>query len=387
MMTKMQFKTGEKFTIKVAANGITDAGVVDIKQTLESWGFESPSRHDLEFEWCWQTKRGTLPKRLARWIYNGGKNNGGKALSQKQLSDLGSMAARHCERNSEYLFDFTRDFNWKAGMFGDGGSCYWGDRSGARPCIYDNGGYAIRFWNPAVPTDGWGRCWILPVSQWLDQSKLTVEPFAMFNGYHKQGSTLITMARVLATHMGLSYQKIGFTNSDSDDTLYLNSDSAFLVGMPNELIGITSIEMDICMDDYTGRDDTMHCEDCGEDIDEDDHQHSPSGNDICQGCYDNHYFYCDSCSNDCDQDHMASTHEGESICRDCAYELDACNECGTYIIRDRNKNWIPDENNDYQCYCPDCESDAQDAHDERVAQQEKKKENEQTESVAAEVKA
>lgn len=386
-MKKMVFEVGKKFPIEVAANGITEAGVAEICAKLREWGYCAPDRHALDFEWVWLTKRGTLPKRLSSWL----RKAHSETMTQKHLSDIGALAARHCDRTGKYLCDFTRDFGWRAGDFGDDGSCYWSDRSAARDVIRDHGGYAFRFYNPEEPAEGWGRCWILPVGrQAATQSgrSFTEEPFIMFNGYHAKGSTLITMARILATWKGLHYQKVRVSNMDDDDLLYLNSGTGYLLGLTNEILGIEEIALEIDVSSYQS-DDRRCCDDCREPTDDDD-LHSVGDNKVCNRCYKANYFYCELCCENYHNDDGRSTYEGYTYCESCADDFERCNDCGDYIARDRNKYYVDDENGDSQCYCPDCKDAAQRAHDERekakqaaeeaeeLAQQEKEKTSEQS---------
>ena len=196
-----------------------------------------------DWDWSWVISRGkfsgTLPKRISQYLF---KEHQIK-IEPKELAKLGTSLSAHT-KGDEYTFDFTKNFNWKSGDFGDGGSCFWGDRHRARDIIFDAGGCAIRFWEIrpkpkphcearlcmdeyrqklAVYNEGsmtgYGRSWIVPYS----------EGVILFNTYsYKQNDSTpsvdsLKVARILSLYLGGSYKKIGLTaNGRSEGTLYIN---------------------------------------------------------------------------------------------------------------------------------------------------------------------
>lgn len=87
------------------------------------------------------------------------------------------------------------------------------------------------------------------------------------------------------------------------------------------------------------------CERCGEEIDEDDHYHSPNGEDYCQGCYDSYVAYCECCNNDV----WVDNYLGDGYCDECGF---ICHQCDSvYSSSDHH------EGPDRRDYCECCYDD------------------------------
>jgi len=94
------------------------------------------------------------------------------------------------------------------------------------------------------------------------------------------------------------------------------------------------------------------CGRCGEAIDEDDHSHSPDGDDYCDDCYSEHVSYCQACDNDVWSENMVSAGD-ETVCDDCARRhYTQCDDCGEYC----HNNCIMRTEDGFDL-CPGCEDD------------------------------
>ena len=123
-------------------------------------------RFPLTWSWEWLGThgqyRGKLPNRLAGML----KTRYDIKLTAEQKSIIGNIARKHLLVEDTYTIDFTDNFDWDAGDFGDYGSCFWGDNSGAREIMEGEGVIAIRFYDE---DRGTGRAWLYELSDsaWL----------------------------------------------------------------------------------------------------------------------------------------------------------------------------------------------------------------------------
>lgn len=116
-------------------------------------------------------------------------------------------------------YDFTNTFNWRAGNFGDEGSCFWEDRSRAKKEIQGLGGFAIRYFHREDrdfkdfdTMDLNGRAWIVPYGN---------TGFIMFNAY---GKSLAFFSKVLSRHTGMDYYPVQLmADGSSCGLMYINN--------------------------------------------------------------------------------------------------------------------------------------------------------------------
>jgi hypothetical protein len=137
---------------------------------------------------------GTFPKRLAKIC----KQQWGIVLNSDILGKVGEIARKYT-LNREYFIEFSRDFNWTPGEFGDKGSCFFDVSSYQRTRIKLLGGYAMKVYNE--DESPLGRAWVLP----YDKNERN---FLVFNSYNTRNYTLIFFARLLAIHLGGIYEMI-----------------------------------------------------------------------------------------------------------------------------------------------------------------------------------
>lgn len=326
--------TGKQFSLEMPAV-VNTTGMLDIKALLNEHGL--PAVNDPAFEWVWKTNRGTLPKRLDAWL----RRVHHIKADPKILSLVGNLAARHSERHGQsYCFDFTRNLHsWRAGDFGDEGSCYWSFNAGARDILEDElDAYAVRFYDPDQEY-GVARAWAVPVCVRSDEQALI-----LFNGY---GYELLDQVRVVSQALGnLPYKRIRLTNEgECSGTLYINGGVGYILGKQEVIDAITSWDFDASTEGYG----TVSCHHCGRRVHEED-AYSPECSDYnyCERCYSDLFTFCEHCHHDLWAEE-AVHFNGMPYCESCLEDVAAqCCECDEYFPKDEVYEV------DGECYCEKC---------------------------------
>jgi uncharacterized Zn finger protein (UPF0148 family) len=343
-----QIKTGEVFTIATPEGLITDTGVRELQAYLyDIGGGDLPP----DFEPVWMGKRGTLPKRMQAHVYK----SRGLRLTTEQVSNIGNIAKRHTATAQTYVFDFTKTIDWHAGDFGDDGSCFWGDKSGAKQMIEENG-FAVRFYHKRNSGGGeergnlrgYARAWLAPISE----NRLIV-----FNGY---GETSLTIARVLSVRFACGYKRISLLNNGTDGgCLWINGGSSYLLGDWGKINDVES--WDLQWDDIDAEEGIV-CHVCDCDLDEDDatHAHNRYGEIVpcCDGCTFTCYRCDDTFTEDCQR-----RHEGESYCRGCHEDV-VQEEARKAQERAEERERLEKKRDDCQTIVEDLEEQLQEAKDD-----------------------
>ena len=207
-------------------------------------------------EWVWITSRGTLPKRIANWYYKAYN----KQLDATIVSKIGNIVRAAMPKDQVYYFDIVDKLNWRAGDFGDHGSCFFSSSNGRTirghsPYLMEKDGRfkAIRFFKPIDNSNttlsgsahkfyenkdffyyGISRAWIYEHSNLLSakvggvEIKDTVQ--VIFNGY---GLTTKSISQIFSKYMDInstydiSYKNIRF--EEEYDMLYIN-DNGYVIG-------------------------------------------------------------------------------------------------------------------------------------------------------------
>lgn len=226
-------ETGKKFRVR-QEDGISDCGIEAINTYLlgkfhvglPSWFSRKwdDVQYDPEGDYKFSGKPST---RIDAYMY---KVHGVK-LDGKHKEEIGNLASwYYVESGKDIVYDFTRKFSWKAGQFGDLGSCFWNNGTPDRHAMEHAGGYAIRFYHWADEDSGIGRAWVFP------HLGPEVDSYVVFNSYmldnasrtYRRGSTnLRFMADVLAAHMGVKNGKQ--VSMDDVSEIYINSNIGILV--------------------------------------------------------------------------------------------------------------------------------------------------------------
>ncbi|MBZ0304862.1 MAG: hypothetical protein K8I82_02220, partial [Anaerolineae bacterium] len=234
----MKFELHTRYTL-TTPNAISDAGVGEIIRFIQSQNLKAdpwlslnpdyavPFLYPLpdEWEYTWLVQkgeyRGTFPKRVSKYY----QMTYGVKCPDSFLAELGQIARRNSGEAAAYEFDFTNRFDWNAGDFGESRySCFWGNRTGARTMLTENGGLAIRFYRE---NKGFARAWLVSIED---------DQYVIFNGYGFAGNATLTIARLFAQFVGKTYKKIQLVNNGSASrTLYINNSIGYLIALANQL--------------------------------------------------------------------------------------------------------------------------------------------------------
>ena len=327
------FELNERYTLDMPAGSISTKGIerieIHIRQqrvTEGEWLKRNPNNtfsylFNLpdDWQWLWIVSGkgeyvGTFPKRVGKFYYKHQRLN----CPPSFLTEIGNIARQHTEENPLYRFEFVDRFDWKAGDYGDSGSCFWGGNEGARDVIADNGGYAIRFYDS--DDNGIGRAWIAPAGD---------GQYIVFNGYGFPGNPTLICARVFATFTGLSYKKIHLSNRGSESGLvWINAGIGYLVGQESAIESVREYDLEWGNFDV--------CCDCGQAIDGDAVYTGIDDEIYCENCYYDRFSDCDRCYETCYRDDMYYVeHDGRDVCSFCLnrYYLD-CENCNEYYPRE-----------------------------------------------------
>lgn len=349
-MARFQLQT--KYTITLPAGELSSAGVREVMdyiylqnlKTNEDWlalnpnwaGNVLPELGD-GWQWTWIVQKGefagTLPKRIRNYYF---KTHGIKC-PDSFIEKIGNIARQHTDSNTVYRFEIVDEFDWQAGDYGDMGSCYWGGNAGARIMLRENGGMAICFMTDSGT--GYARAWLVEIDDNL---------FVIFNGYgfERGAYATLTIARVFATFMTLTYKKIALDNS-TGNTLYINSNAGYIIGTPEAIEGIS--DWDFEWDDMSA----YSCYNCGRSLDEYEGYTGADDENYCENCFYEYFDRCERCDgtyNNEDIEYIESVHE--HICRYCrADNFDLCNGCDEWILK-RELHTHDDE-----LYCWNCLND------------------------------
>ena len=352
---------GTKYVVEVPANGIPLPGVDAITRYLADLDVRVPGLYDAEslehyahyrqfnvraglddagFEWVWKTTRGTLPKRLDSTL----RKLWDVRLPREAISQLGNIASEHTERISRHVLEFTQDFGWQRGAFGDDDSCFWTDRRGAKAMLHSMGAYALRFYDPDYDETGWARSWLVPTNDF----------YVLFNAYSKNNIGVcydaLSQSRILAYFLGCSYKRVDpLTNhGNADGTLWINGRKqndyncgrvphGYVVGYPEDIAAVKSYDFechDVDSEEYDERYTT--CERCDDTVSNDDTScvDEQSWCDYCTRHYASWCDHCDEyhCADDCRSVVVNDRGESETWCTSC-YENDAdqCDSCNEYF--------------------------------------------------------
>lgn len=203
-------------------------------------------------DWKWYDKaKVALPRRLANLLYKYKFK-----FPIKFWGELGNMLRERIPVTHKVVIRIANQFNWKRGMFGDGGSCMWDGRAHIRTAMAQQGKFlALQMFSPelmwakddtmVVTVDGkeyysQARCWLHPTDVTIGgQDEYIV---AAFNSYG--GIPLSTMALVI---QGLieadGYKQISISNNDrTSGGVYVNGGQGRLIGSEAALKAIGHLD-------------------------------------------------------------------------------------------------------------------------------------------------
>lgn len=225
-----------------------------------------PGLELLLLDWTWlDSEKRTLVSRI---IYLLRKFKA--TMTPAFYGKMGNRIREGIPAASQYYLDFTREFNWVSGQFGDARSCFMngGSRSGIlKDMTKDGNFYAMRFFQkkPVVNDDnmvalinttpiyrvgdtkyyGKARTWIYRKNITVRHGrKLLQEPvYFMFNSYGKE--SLREMAAIFAAYVGVSYQSVKLKNiGKTCGGLYINAGS-MIIGSKSVINNIKEYDFNI----------------------------------------------------------------------------------------------------------------------------------------------
>jgi len=338
------------FQLTTPAGMISETGISEINQLIaaqrldrDQWKALNPSNAaaflpglPFDWQWVWVVSKGvyagTLPKRVASYYY---KQFGIKSPTEF-IEQLGNVARQHTTDGTAYDFDFTDEFEWEDGDFGDAGSCYWGDHAGARQMLYNDGAFAIRFYDEEG--DGIGRAWVI--------NRMTTNGFyVVFNGYGISDSATLTSARVMALFLSMTYKRIVLRNHDATSRmLWINGGVGYLIGTVEAVAETTWVELGIA--------ELLVCYYCEDELAEQDAYTTPNGDSCCGDCYYERFDTCYECDETVDRENMIYI-EGLDcdVCADCFRSFyTTCAKCGEDVHKQNTHELAGKEGR----YCDDC---------------------------------
>ena len=325
---------GTKITVTMPIGVINEVGRNDIGRFLDDlylaplpewWDYNTQVKGRGEYV-------GSFCKRVAKYFYQTETFK----ISSDNLGKLGHIMSKHTDKNSQYIIDYTQKFDWDAGDFGDGGSCFWSCHKSARYALENEGAYAIRFYHDTFSRYGYARAWIYPTNDF----------YIVFNGY---GLETTDTARIMAHQLKMSYRKIELSNhGEKEGFLWINGSkengdsygNGFIIGPESVVHGRTHYDLSI-------EDETVMCHNCEDRIDQDDAQIN-NGDYFCQSCFDDAFSQCENCKDYYCSDDMCSVHSCRYVCHECFNSYVYCEECEEYHHED-NITEITDI-----CVCDDC---------------------------------
>lgn len=205
--------------------------------------------------WRWLHIDGNFTTRLAKlikaeWNFN---------IPVSTLEEIGNLAKNDGAHSGEAFFDITENLDWKAGDFGDGGSCFWAGRKGIRKAMESEGNfYAIRIFEKkptttflTVAEDYWGdytrrvrvsknyydgyvgigRSWLYEtnIKIKLLGKQQTFPVLILFNSY---GSSISTQSLILSSYLNRERGHCTLKNKGkTHGGLYFNG-PGYIIGVP-----------------------------------------------------------------------------------------------------------------------------------------------------------
>lgn len=334
---------GTRYTVTMPTTHIDLPQAEDIRRLVyDAYHVWLPSPPDSDYDWnpngvdrldfwTWMTKRGTFPKRLAKYL----KQNHEVVVSSDLLGQVGDIAGQVAKSATVYHWDVNFALDWQDGDFGDGGSCYWGGRSAARDMMRGAGAFALRcFSDPDDVWSGIARAWVYEVRRGV---------WVVWNGY---GYSTLLMARLLALIVGGTYKRITLENEGTTDgTLWINGGAGYVVGSPADVESFPGW-YDFGWEDPEG----YTCCRCDARVDEDDLYTDDTGDTYCWECFSEDYTSCERCGDWVYRDDAIYCGD-DPYCRYCANRyLGRCNDCDDYFLTE-DLVYVEEEECDL---CPDC---------------------------------
>lgn len=177
---------------------------------------------------------GTLTKRIAKWLYL----EHGIELSQDDMMEIGNICKMHVSEKSTHYLDFTQNFDWQDGDFGDNDSCLMKDNH-VLSYMESKKLCAVRLYNPDISMHpeypdfknfwgtykykyGLGRAWFIVGT---GANNVPPNTILLFNGYGRlEIWPTLSIARVVANYFNSVYKEVRMLiNGNQNGKIWLNA--------------------------------------------------------------------------------------------------------------------------------------------------------------------
>lgn len=198
---------------------LSEEGEKLISSVLSDWyGIKVPA----DFNWSKNMARGgRINRRLSKMAHD----EFGIKIPAAVLEEMGNIYEKYYVPDSTFFFNFSGNFNWERGDFGDPRSCFFGG-SRNRHILRFSGAYAAQFHRQKDVKSGFARAWCLD----------TPEGTLVFNAY---GMDLNRISGILSNWAGMnlyyniSYEYVNFPIFTNGNTMNL-----IAAKMPEESVKI-----------------------------------------------------------------------------------------------------------------------------------------------------
>ncbi len=249
-------------------------------------------------------------------------------MTDEQKAAVGTIIDRYTVKPSQYVYDFSHALDWKVGMYGDSGSCYWSERAQSRKLMKSHADFlSIRFYYPRG----------LHKDRGLARAIIYVadKSFAIFNAYSCEGTesvSLLTAARVLSYHVHgnpIFHDRADAGNCRSGNTGMLWINSAVVHLIPKEKAGRKdlpkSFNFNLKEFERLKGGHIYECHGCDDEVYQDE-AHVFDGHYYCSDCYhDVAFIDCHTCGKEMhiyDDQHF--TYKMFKYCPSCYDKLPRC---------------------------------------------------------------
>lgn len=184
-----------------------------------------------KFDYEWVNKEGKLSSRIEKFLY---KDYGVK-LENTEKERLGQLSRLATANQGSTYYAGLRPINWKAGDYGDRGSCFWGGSRSNKTSIKKAGGKGFVLHNPENPNEKLSRALVTPMPQF------GANCWFLINVYTQRGRTdqdIRSMANLFKQYMEQVHNKKKLrvkTTTRINTNIYVNGGRGCLIGDKNSI--------------------------------------------------------------------------------------------------------------------------------------------------------
>jgi hypothetical protein len=289
-------------------------------------------------------------KQIAKHIWEHYQLN----LTKDMKQELGNIINRQLTQPQTIHYEANYAIDWRAGDFGDGSSCFWGDRTSAKEMIRDANGFGFCIFNEHQ--NGIGRAWMIPFK----------DGFVVFNAYGPYKAEQIAHMYAQAENFKYVHHIRLENNGGSTGQLWINGGSTYFITNSKERPSKIDLELDEIINSNI-----TPCQECGTGLDlEIDDGYFIADSVLCERCYLELVTYCPTCEEDYYTEDTVAIQDAKGqtihICEGCASDYSTeCEDCDNQYLTQRIRlhdykevifpTYIdPDTNEEYEDLCPDC---------------------------------